>query len=110
MAGGRHRIRVDADRENPCQCRARLNQPPGFSIQIRKSAQLIAFWQFNDTRLLDEYLVARAGQKAELPFSVHPHMLRHYLPFLTMSGNAKNSTDMFENAGWIMQKRFEYPT
>ena len=30
-------------------------------------------------------LITRAGERARLPFPIHPHMLRHYVSFLTMS-------------------------
>jgi site-specific recombinase XerD len=32
-------------------------------------------------------IVARAGEAAKLGVPVHPHMLRHYLSCLTMSGD-----------------------
>ena len=30
-------------------------------------------------------MIKRAGENAKIEFPVHPHMLRHYVPFLTMS-------------------------
>ncbi len=39
----------------------------------------------------------RIGEAAGIPFTVHPHMLRHYLPFLTISGNLQNSAERFGN-------------
>ncbi|NNJ98692.1 MAG: hypothetical protein HKP12_16215, partial [Gammaproteobacteria bacterium] len=38
--------------------------------------------------------LAAAVKKLNINKRVSPHVLRHYVPFLTMSGNVKNSAEM----------------
>jgi hypothetical protein len=55
------------------------------------------------TRSGCEYLLQKHGKTAAQACAslqkkgVSPHGLRHYLPFLTMSGHGKKSADMFGN-------------
>ena len=39
-------------------------------------------------------ILKRIANKAHINRPVSPHVLRHYLPFLTMSGNLSASTDV----------------
>jgi integrase len=44
-------------------------------------------------------IVVEAAQAAEITKRVGPHTLRHYVSFLTMSGNSVNSADLAVNYG-----------
>lgn len=47
-----------------------------------------AFWR----------IVSEAGKRAGLPLKAYAHMLRHYVPFLTMSGDDGDSANLAVNS------------
>src|SRR5713101_902724 len=68
--------------------------------EVFLSAQSRPMTRMGFTPMLHKY-VRRAATNCPSLTEKHvtPHVLRHYLSFLTMSGNAKHFTDMLGNSG-----------
>jgi hypothetical protein len=67
-----------------------------------------------------DYLLKQAVQRATYSCpslatkTISPHVVRHYLPFLTMSSNAKNFTDIPGNSracrpSLLLRSRHSFP-
>ena len=53
--------------------------------------------RFGIYKIIRKHTQNLSGQKSVTAKRISPHILRHYVPFLTMSGNVKNSANMFGN-------------
>ncbi len=82
--------------------------------EVFLSAHHRAMTRMGFTHMLNKYVGLAATSCPSLKEKhVTPHVLRHYLPFLTMSGHVKKSADMFGNrrsrhakSHWITRHSF----
>ena len=75
----------------------RLDHPERFEEPLFRNGRNQRLSRSGARYILQKYLVKARSKCPSLNRTVSPHSLRHYLPFRTMSGNARVSAEMTGN-------------